>query len=192
MISQLFETPTEKFSSVGASQLMAENTRFDTASDDEIITPEATTGVPLTSDLEEWLRCVNRGLLFLGNYEAIALRQAVDDAQHRASAVNKGDFDLHFRKILSWEDGRFDGVFKKSYWNRAWVPFLKDGCGNLVCVDLTAGPDGKIGQLLLMEFQDGQGPYIAPYANMVAMLKTHISIIEKGLFTFNEHQEFAF
>jgi cell wall assembly regulator SMI1 len=49
-------------------------------------------------------------------------------------------------------DGDFDDP---QWWRRGWVPFLSNGGGDWLCLDLTAAAGGQPGQLLIFWHDDG-------------------------------------
>lgn len=62
------------------------------------------------------------------------------------------------------ESGAFDGVdvvyakpavFEPVWWHQAWIPFAADSEGNLLCVDMAPGSEGKAGQVLRWERVEG-------------------------------------
>jgi cell wall assembly regulator SMI1 len=102
-------------------------------------------------------------------------------ADYRASlGVHDGDATLHDYDYLSldrvkgkWsmmsellDDGAFDdkepegseGVIRKVWWHRKWIPFAADSAGNLLVIDLAPGRRGKKGQIVRMETATGPEP----------------------------------
>jgi cell wall assembly regulator SMI1 len=49
-----------------------------------------------------------------------------------------------------------------SWWRRGWIPFLEDGGGNNLCLDLTAENGGKPGQLIEFWHADADRPIEYP------------------------------
>jgi cell wall assembly regulator SMI1 len=46
------------------------------------------------------------------------------------------------------EFGQQSGPIKKCYWNKRWIPFAENGCGDNIFVDLDPAEDGTVGQVV--------------------------------------------
>ena len=64
------------------------------------------------------------------------------------------------------------------YWRRGWVPFLHNGGGSYLCLDLTAEDGGERGQLLAFWKANEDRPVEFP--NMEAWLSDLIASMEDG------------
>jgi len=64
------------------------------------------------------------------------------------------------------------------YWRRGWIPFLHNGGGSYLCLDLAAQDGGEIGQLIAFWKQDRDRP--VEFASMEAWLKTLVTSMEHG------------
>jgi cell wall assembly regulator SMI1 len=93
-----------------------------------------------------------------------------------------------------FDDGRleqclmngFDDRLQRVWWSDLWIPVSEDSCGNLICLDLAPGPAGEMGQMMLMEIQDGQGPFASPFASFEAYLGATLRDLEEGRFEVRE------
>lgn len=64
------------------------------------------------------------------------------------------------------------------YWRRGWVPFLSNGGGSYLCLDLTAEDGGQPGQIVEFWKADEDRPVI--WANMRAWLAALVGSMEDG------------
>jgi uncharacterized protein len=49
-------------------------------------------------------------------------------------------------------------VIQPKWWHSGWLPFAKDSGGNLLCLDLDPGINGRFGQVIRFERAMGPGP----------------------------------
>ena len=71
---------------------------------------------------------------------------------------------------LDFEDPR--------YWRRGWVPFLHNGGGSYLCLDMTAEDGGEPGHLIAFWKADADRPI--KYANIEAWLTELVRSMEDG------------
>jgi cell wall assembly regulator SMI1 len=64
------------------------------------------------------------------------------------------------------------------YWRRGWIPFLHNGGGSYLCLDLAAEDGGEIGQLIAFWKQDQDRP--VEFASMEAWLRALVTSMEDG------------
>lgn len=158
-------------------------TPFAAATDADLDALEAACGTSLQSGLGPWLRHVKCALPFQGNYEAVPISSILE----RIQSTKEIDFSKQLSNIQSWNDRRFESnKLERTYWQPQWIGIAWDPGGNEYCVDLSPGPAGEVGQILAMEFQDGQGPYLAEWPNLEAMLRAHLVRVVDGDFTLDE------
>ena len=182
-IPSLIDQYIEALRNAGVKSPFADWAQFDAATDDDLDALEAACGCSLQAGLGPWLRHVTCALPFQGNYTAVSISSILE----RIESTKTIDFSKHLANIHSWNDGRFENnKIEKTYWQPQWIGVARDGCGNEYCVDLAPGPGGEIGQILAMEFQDGQGPYLGQWPNLEGMLQAHIARLEGGDFTLDE------
>lgn len=181
-IPSLLDEYVKALQQTGSTEI-ANWTQFQPATDADVAALSAEIGCALPDDLVGWLRTVAAELPLAGNYTAQSAAWVLDDIQ----STRTTDFSQHHANITSWKDGRFDdGVIANTYWSPCWVAVAADSCGNQYCVDLAPGPNGTVGQVLAMEFQDGQGPYMADWPTLEAMLKAHISMLVNKSYTIDD------
>jgi cell wall assembly regulator SMI1 len=92
------------------------------------------------------------------------------------------------RMLLSLDDvaetkDMFDGMIGTDfddprYWRRAWVPFLSNGGGSYLCLDLAAEDGGKPGQLIAFWKSDEDRPI--EFESMEAWLVELVTSMENG------------
>jgi cell wall assembly regulator SMI1 len=56
----------------------------------------------------------------------------------------------------------------------------EDSCGNMMCIDCDPGPNGQKYQIMHMEVQGGQGPFISKYTSFLGYLSRHLMYLESG------------
>ena len=182
-IASLIDELIHELRQAGATSTFEDWRAYEPASAEDLDALREEVGCELTPDLVQWLEHVGRSLPLDGNYDTTPTKRIVDDLR----STREIDFSQHFANICSWNDGRFDdGRIARTYWQPQWVPIARDGCGNEYCVDLAPGPNGTKGQLIAMEFQDGQGPYLARWATLEAMLHAHLKKLRAGRYELYE------
>ncbi len=182
-LTALIDDYIEALREAGVTTPFADWAQFKSGTDAELGALAAEIGCELTDDLKAWLRHVNCAIPFAGAYDTVPVSSILE----RSQGTKTIDFSQHLSNISSWKDGRFDdGRMAKTYWQQQWVGFARDGGGNEYCLDLAPGPKGHIGQILAMEFQDGQGPYLAQWSTLEAMLRDHLNRLATGAYTVDD------
>lgn len=185
-MKKVFDAFVHQLEHLGAAHHLAEHGRHSPISDAELDAFMALAG-PLPPALIGWWRATDRGLPFSGAMTSLSPTRALVEAQQNARTVAEGTFDPHLANIRGWADGRWDsGHLREVYWSPGWIPFAEDGCGNLICVDLDPGPAGTAGQIIEMEFQDGQGPYLSAWPDFMALLLGHLYLLEHNWTSLDE------
>jgi cell wall assembly regulator SMI1 len=82
----------------------------------------------------------------------------------------------------SGEFGEQIGPVKQNYWNRRWVPFTENGCGDYIFVDLDPGNDGTVGQIVDWWHEKAQSTFQS--ASLREWLNEVVGEIKKGVYTF--------
>ncbi len=155
------------------------------APETEIKAFEALFGEPLPDDYREFLLYNTIEHQFVSNYECYNLNRVIKTWKGMNELLDKGVFD----------DGRVEqskanykgNYFQKVWWNKKWLPFCQDSSGNLHCIDFDPAEKGQKYQLLDMEVQDGQGPFINPKTNFHHFLLSHLNYLQNNQFTVHEH-----
>ena len=79
--------------------------------------------------------------------------------------------------------GLFDGMIgydfdQEGWWRRGWIPFLSNGGGSHLCLDLAAEDGGRVGQLVEFWKADEDRPIV--YPSLEAWLEELVSSMEDG------------
>jgi len=79
------------------------------------------------------------------------------------------------------EELRAAGEFEEPFWwNEQWLPFLDNGGGDFICVDLGGCFDGVPGQIV--EFWHDDADRAIAYPSFEAWLETFVVALERGMF----------
>lgn len=89
---------------------------------------------------------------------------------------------MSVKDILSCKkdlDGMIETDFEDpDWWERDWLPFLDNGGGDHLCLDLCTDGDGKPGQLVEFWHEDADRP--VPYDSLDDWLEGILASIEDG------------
>jgi len=182
-IADLLQRYTDALRAAGATAPFREWSTFAPATPGELSALSAEVGVALPAELVAWFQALGHALPLVGNYSGLKIERVISDIQGTRTI----DFSRHFQNISGWKDGRFDdGRLARTYWQPQWVPLAQDGCGNAYCYDLAPGPSGRVGQLVAMEFQDGQGPYLARWGTLEELVSDHLRLLQQALYDLDD------
>ena len=136
------------------------NLTFDPCTETDIKTFETKTGFPLHPELKEFLTTCDFRLDLEGSYSYEGPKRIISNWEGTANQIKEGTFDGWMERMIK---NGFDNWKSQQvgphYCSTHWIAIARDGCGNEVSIDHAPGPKGTHGQILHMEFQDGQGPY---------------------------------
>ncbi|MBN2534213.1 MAG: SMI1/KNR4 family protein [Spirochaetales bacterium] len=104
--------------------------------------------------------------------------------------LDKGTFDDGRVKTTESNDNWEGNFIKKVWWNKKWIPVSADSCGNLYCIDFDPGENGRKYQMMNMEFQDGQGPFITKYISFTDYLEKHLEYLKNGQYNFEDFRDY--
>ncbi len=165
-----------------------DHTRITPATEQAIVQFEQQIGLTLPSDYREFLLSNDLRHSFDANYGCLELTEVVHCWQRMANQLAQGHFNdgrIEHHKTEGF--GNWDGGFiQEVWWHLHWIPFAEDSCGNMVCIDCAPGPNGHLYQLLNMEVQDGQGPFISDYPSFTAYLECHLHYLQQGRYVADE------
>ena len=120
----------------------------------EIAAAEKSLGVKFPEDLKKSYRVHNgqtrRSSLIVdnGTFYYMCLEEVIREWKTWADLEESGTFDP--------ADCRCDDGIKSDAWfNKKWIPVFSDGGGDFYCVDMAPAKGGRIGQLILVEHEDG-------------------------------------
>ena len=129
---------------------------------------------------------------FIFNYDCLSLSRVENSWQIMSDLLDEGAFNdgrvaHHVKEGFGNWDGRY---IKQVWWSKGWIPFAEDGCGNMYCIDCTPGPNGTIHQIMQMEIQDGQGPFISQYTSFEHYLTHHLTLLNEGKYEVEHEPEY--
>lgn len=144
------------------------------ASPDAIAALEAAVGAPVPADLRAyWLRYGGDDGMPWREYEGLGVDHALADWRTSSELTAAGTFaDAEPHEI---EDGE---RIRYTWWDAGWIPFARDGGGNLYCVDVAPGPAGHWGQVIAWEVHGGPAGPLA--TSLESFLRAYVAEIESG------------
>lgn len=158
------------------------------ASEIEIMQFEKNLHEPLPTDYREFLLCNDLRHNFAANFECLDLAAVVSRWQAMKNLLEQGCFDdgrIKFHQENGF--GNWDGAYiQEVWWHSQWIPFAEDSCGNMLCIDCAPGESGRKYQILDMEVQDGQGPFLSDYGSFTNYLQSHLQYLKNGQFVIRE------
>lgn len=107
-------------------------------------------------------------------------RNGQDPASYAAIQDNRSFCPLdEVAESKAMLDGMIGSDFEDPrYWRRGWIPFLHNGGGSYLCLDLAAEDGGEIGQLIAFWKQDQDRPVES--VSMEAWLEALVASMENG------------
>ena len=143
------------------------------ATDEELEHAEAVLGVELPEDLKAWYRLHNgsNGRFFLDGWYLLNVKNLV--ASWQMGQDLSGGEDLEVPPA---------GPIRRVSWHPRWVPFMSDGSGDYLCLDLAPGPGGQVGQVICQPKGDrAWGPFAPNLSWYLAFFVTELEEGEYGL-----------
>ena len=80
------------------------------------------------------------------------------------------------------EFGEQTGPIKKNYWNKRWIPFTENGCGDNIIIDLDPPDEGTLGQVVDWWHEGGVSTYQS--ASIRKWLNEVVDEIKSGVYKF--------
>ncbi len=184
-IEKLLSDTYEKYTEISPIRVAEKWFNFKPASDKKIASFEADLGFELLPDLKKFYQHCGYEWSCDGNYSFSGLKQIHDRWKMLRTSLEE------FMHEPEWvaRAQPSGGKLKPAYWNPKWIPFAIDGCGNLICVDHDPGENGVLGQLVFMELQDGQGPFVDE-RDLSAFLASQLQLINDGKYEVEEEGYF--
>lgn len=90
---------------------------------------------------------------FFSGEEFLSLENLVTEWQVWKELLDHGTF--------SENRSAQDHKTRWDWWHPAWIPFTSDHTGNNICIDLSPGPSGQLGQIIHMFHDDDRRPVLA-------------------------------
>jgi cell wall assembly regulator SMI1 len=91
------------------------------------------------------------------------------------------EIGAHFEK--DGEFGEQKGPIKKSYWNKRWIPFAENGCGDNIVIDLDPAEDGTLGQIVDWWHEGGVSTFQS--SSLREWLNQVVEEVKNGVYTFS-------
>ncbi len=120
---------------------------------------------------------------FHANYASLDLDGVVRTRSRMCKLLEEGVFDDgRVERNQQTNIGNWDGDFLKvAWWNIKWIPVSEDSCGNMICIDLDPGSNGKHGQIITMDIQDRIGPFREKtWQSFENYLEKHLEYLKNG------------
>lgn len=118
----------------------------DSATEDEIAYAEKIMGLNFPKSFKELLRIHNgqsdefTGVI--GNYYLLSLKEIIETWETMKELLENNEFE-------DFEEVNPVGPVKKEFWwNPYWIPFVTNGSGDNICIDLDPDKEGTIGQII--------------------------------------------
>jgi len=120
---------------------------------------ETAVGEPLPADFRSYLRLFGRsGGLDVFEYAGLSVPEILNTWHGLTNLLAEGTFDSAEPHELDPDDRSV----RYRWWHPGWIPFAKDGGGNLHCIDLAPERDGVRGQVFSWEIRSGPLSVRAP------------------------------
>ncbi len=149
------------------------------SSADELANFEKKLGAKLPQTLKDLLMWRNSDAddpspeRFIGNWSLMSLREIVSTWEGLNGLKEGGDFD----------------DLDKDWWNKSWVPFLENGGGDNLCIDVR-GAVAEKGEVIRF-WHDDEGRKIL-YKSIDALLESFLPWLEKGKWDVDDDGIFYF
>ncbi|MFI6984063.1 SMI1/KNR4 family protein [Embleya sp. NPDC050154] len=116
---------------------------------------EAAVGEPLPAEFRAYLRLFGGSAgLDVFEYDGMSVSEMISTRRGLTDLLAEGTFDSAEPHQLDPDDKSV----RYRWWHPGWVPFARDGGGNLHCIDLAPEADGVRGQVFSWEIQGGPLP----------------------------------
>jgi cell wall assembly regulator SMI1 len=174
------------------SEKLIDGYNIEKVSEKEIETWESEIGAKLPEDYKTFLLNNETELNLCFNYRILSFELEKRDWDSMCEHLNNGIFEDGRKEHHIKENfGNWDGdKIQKNWWNKKWIPFSAVSFGKIYmsCIDLDTKKNGPKGQIISMEIQDGQGPFInGMFSNFEDCLKKNLEYIKAGKFYLEDY-----
>ncbi len=171
-----------------APSIFDEDYIFPPATEEDLKAIETILVEKIPQDYREFLQINTIPFSFDGSFTCLSAKAVLGYYKSMTEMLQEGVFDdgrVQYHKengFGNWEKGYIQEV----WWSEKWLPISADSCGNLKCIDFAPTKKGKKYQILSMEVQDGQGPFISNYKNFEEYLSEHLFLLQNNKYMFEE------
>jgi cell wall assembly regulator SMI1 len=145
------------------------------ASTEEIKDLQDELGLKLPNDFVASLKVHNGAMELHNGYQYLTTTQIWKIWSMMRYLDQQGAFSTYKPKAA------VKGIIRNTWWNPGWVPFAEDSQGNLICVDLDPGEEGKYGQIIYWERVEG--PLTSDYVSFFDWLWQYQRALYRGAYT---------
>ena len=85
---------------------------------------------------------------------------------------------------LQGKISKSDAGVKNDWWNKNWIPFSSDGCGNSYCLDLDPNSSGTKGQVITLWYEFAQREIVAK--SFTAWFEEYVNELDSGELFYSE------
>jgi len=180
-IKTLLQEIQKAYSSISPDILS--NNQTEKAEETEISAFEETIGEKLPEDYRFFLMHNTVRMDFCFSFLCLPLRLVRRQREMMNQLLESGTFA---NKVKQREKAghKSDNRIKRVWWSPKWIPFAEDSAGNMYCIDLDPGREGKKYQIVNMELQDSQGPYCSDmFDSLLNFLEKHLGYLKNKQYT---------
>jgi cell wall assembly regulator SMI1 len=141
------------------------------ASEQQLNDFETRVGFSLSKDYWASLK-IHNGNVYVHDYCYLSLEGVLVNWEIMTNLVKRGDFDD--RSSLG------QGVIQNVWWHSKLIPFAEDSAGNQLCIDMSPGPDGVLGQIVYYETEEGL--LVSPYTSFLEWLTNYRDELYQGMY----------
>ncbi len=170
----------ERFYKKKAPKLLASSHVMARPTEAQITKFEKSFGESLPNDYRTFLLHNKFRHNFRYNYECLDMESVGREWGDMNKLFDRGVFDdgrieRHKKERFgNWKGKKIQEV----WWSKKWLPISKDSCGNLRCIDFAPAKNGRKYQIMSMEIQDAQGPFISDYKSFTQYLKWYLTYLQ--------------
>jgi cell wall assembly regulator SMI1 len=129
------------------------------ATEEELRATESSLGVRLPEDVRASY-LIHNGMAdtgaFFENQHLLSLQRVVD----HWNMSNEGQ--EYLLKEYGDVKSKPTGPIRNDWWNKGWIPITDSGGGGILCIDMTPGAGGRIGQVIRYHHECGPTVVLAP------------------------------
>lgn len=136
-----------------------------------------TLGISLPNDFQASLMTYN-GEVYFHDYQYLTIDQIIETWKMMKGLLESNAFPSHLH-----DNKKMDNVLEV-WWNEKWIPFAKDGGGNLMCIDMDPTVSGHKGQIIYWE--KSEGPIPTQYKSFFHWLYAYEQALYRGYYKVDE------